>query len=49
MMDFIQDGAVGILPEKAAGVGEREFTPIEVFKGGVGFLGHQVAYKRCLA
>ena len=48
-MDFIQDGAVGILPKKAAGVREREFTPIEVFKRGIGFLVHQVADKRCLA
>ncbi len=49
MMDFVQDGTVGILPKKAAGVREREFTPIEVFERGVGFFGHQVADKRCLA
>lgn len=37
------------IAQESRGVREREFTPIEVFKRGVGFLGHQVADKRCLA
>ncbi len=35
-MDFIQDGTVGILPEKATGIREGKFTLIEIFKCGVG-------------
>jgi len=48
-MDFVKNGTIGILGEKATEVGAGKFTPIQVFEVDMVFVGHQVANKCCLA